>query len=345
MSERIDLHSSFLPHILSLNAPERLEKTFFSGNHSTNPFDTEDLSSLSFKEEEPTYGTASSLSQLETSEPQLDMYRSILKRLTIMSDALMRNVLKDKDCTEYILRIIMKNEELRIIEPTIQKDFKNLQGRSAILDCVAQDANGTLYNIEIQQESEGASPKRARYHSGLLDMNFLKQGHDFDELPETYVIFITRDDIFGEDKPLYQIQRMFEHTNEPFNDGSHILYVNSSCQDSSKLGQLMQDLHCENADDMFSPVLSKRVRELKETPEGVAVMCKEMDMLYRLGEERGERRGEKRGEIRGKKEGEHLATARNILHIVQKMKISPDEAMDILDIALDERDVYRKELM
>lgn len=62
-----------------------------------------------------------------------------------------------------------------------------------------------------------------------------------------------------------------------------------------------------------------------------------MDMLYRLGEERGERRGEKRGE--------HLATARNILHIVQKMKISPDKAMDILDIAPDERDVYRKELM
>ena len=134
---------------------------------------------------------------------------------------------------------------------------------------------------------------------------------------------------------------MFEHINEPINDGSHILYVNSSCQDSSMLGQLMQDLHCENADDMFSPVLSKRVRKLKETPEGVAVMCKEMDMLYRLGEERGERRGEKRGEIRG----ERLATARNILHIVQKMKISPDEAMDILDIALDERDVYRKELM
>lgn len=107
------------------------------------------------------------------------------------------------------------------------------------------------------------------------------------------------------------------------------------------LGQLMQDLHCENADDMFSPVLSKRVRELKDTPEGVEIMCKEMDMLYRLGEERGERRGERRGEKRGEKR----ATARNILHIVQKMKISPDEAMDILDIALDERDVYRKELM
>lgn len=329
MGERIDLHS-FLPHILSLNVPEQLEETIFSSNHSTNPFDTEDLSPLSFKEDAPPYGTASSLSQLEASEPQLDMYLSILKRLTIMSDALMRNVLKDKDCTEYILRIIMKNEELRIIDQTIQKDFKNLQGRSAILDCVAQDANGTLYNIEIQQESEGASPKRARYHSGLMDMNFLKQGHDFDELPETHVIFITRDDIFGNGRPIYQIQRMFEDTKESFNDGSHILYVNSSCQDSSKLGQLMHDLHCTKADDMFSSVLAKRVRELKETPEGVGIMCKEMDMLYRLGEERGEKRGER------------LATSRNILQLVQKMKISPDEAMDLLDIAMDEREEYHR---
>lgn len=336
MGERINFHS-FQPHIIPVNVSNRLEERFFSGNDSNNLFYTDDPYSLSLKEEEASYGQTASLPQLDTSESQMIMYRSILKRLTIMSDALMRNVLKDKDCTEYILRIIMGNNELSVIEQTIQKDFKNLQGRSAILDCVARDADGALYNIEIQQESEGASPKRARYHSGLMDMNFLKQGHDFDELPETYVIFITRDDIFGNGRPIYQIQRIFEDTKESFNDGSHILYVNSSCQDSSKLGQLMHDLHCTKADDMFSSVLAKRVQELKETPEGVGIMCKEMDMLYKLGIERGE----KRGEIRG----ERLAISRNILRLVQKMKISPDEAMDILDIAPEEREEYLRKLV
>ena len=57
-----------------------------------------------------------------------------------------------------------------------------------------------------------------------------------------------------------------------------------------------------------------------------------MDMLYRLGEERG------------KKHGERLATSRNILQLVQKMKISPDEAMDLLDIAMDEREEYHRKL-
>lgn len=69
------------------------------------------------------------------------------------------------------------------LEQVIQKDYKNLQGRSVILDCVARDKEGNQYNCEIQQDNEGASPKRARYHSGLPDMNTLNPGQDFTELP------------------------------------------------------------------------------------------------------------------------------------------------------------------
>ena len=93
------------------------------------------------------------------------------------------------------LQIILQNHKLFIAEHIIQKDYKNLQGRSAVMDCVARDADGQYFNIEIQQENEGASPNRARYNSGLMDMNMLNPGQDFDELTENYVIFITRNDI------------------------------------------------------------------------------------------------------------------------------------------------------
>ena len=42
-----------------------------------------------------------------------------------------------------------------------------------MLDCVARDSDGKQMDVEIQQDNEGASPKRARYHSGLMDMNTL----------------------------------------------------------------------------------------------------------------------------------------------------------------------------
>ena len=92
-----------------------------------------------------------------------DRYRAVLSELTLMSDAFMRNVLKVTACAEYVLQVILGKKDLRVTEVIVQQDNKNLQGRSAVLDCVARDDDDIRYNVEIQQENEGASPKRARF--------------------------------------------------------------------------------------------------------------------------------------------------------------------------------------
>ena len=61
-----------------------------------------------------------------------------------------------------------------------------------VLDCLCMDKEGNIHNIELQNDSLGASPKRARYHSGLIGMNISKKGKSFDYLPESYVIFIKK---------------------------------------------------------------------------------------------------------------------------------------------------------
>ena len=231
-----------------------------------------------------------------------ERYKDLLKNFTIMNDVFMRNVFKDQDCTEYVLQVIMKKKDLKVQEQVIQKDYKNLQGRSAILDCVALDGDEKQYNVEIQQDNEGASPKRARYHSGLMDMNTLRAGQDFEELPESYVIFITRDDALGYGLPIYHIRRMIEETQKDFRDESHIIYVNSRIQDDTELGYLIHDLHCRNADEMHSDILAKRVRELKETQKGVEIMCREMDQIYKEGIEEGIEKGREEGKMETKRE-------------------------------------------
>ena len=231
-------------------------------------------------------------------EVRYERYKGIIKNFTLMSDIFMRNVFKQRECLEYVLQVIMEKQDLKVIEQIIQKDYKNLQGRSAIMDCVARDSEGKQFDVEIQQDNEGASPKRARYHSGLMDMNTLNPGQDFDELPESYVIFITRDDILGYDFPIYHIDRHIKEADDSFQDEAHIIYVNSRKQEDTELGRLMHDLHCKNADAMHSPVLAKRVDELKDTQKGVELMCHEMEKIYSEGMESGE----KRGELKAKKE-------------------------------------------
>lgn len=276
-------------------------------------------------------------------EARYEKYSSIIQNLTIMNDMFMRNVFKKRECKEYVLQVIMEDKELKVVEQTLQKDYKNLQGRSAILDCVVKDSKGKLINVEIQQENDGASPKRARYYSGLMDMNTIEPGQNFDELPESYVIFITREDILGYGLPIYHINRKIKEVGKDFEDRSHIIYVNAKNQEDTELGKLMHDLNCKNAAQIHSRVLAERVHELKETAKGMNFMCREIEKIYNEGMENGFMRGEKLGLERGRSEGEKIGAERgkreNTIFIAMRMKekgVSDEEIADILAVTVEQ---------
>ena len=272
----------------------------------------------------------STILQPEGLEQRYERYKEKIKHFTIMNDIFMRNVLKEISCTEYILQVIMNRTDLKVIDQTLQKDYKNLQGRSAILDCVAKDAENNFFNVEIQGENDGASPKRARYHCGLLDMNLLNPGDSFDRLPETYVIFITKNDVLGYNQPISHIQRRIKETEDIFQDGQHILYVNSKKQDDTELGRLIHDLHCEEADEMYSNILATRVHQLKETEEGVNQMCQELEEIYNEGEQFGFLRGEQSGVQKGE-----LKKARETTLALLEMGMSAEQIAKAVNLSIE----------
>lgn len=233
-------------------------------------------------------------------------YEKLVAELTMMSDMFMRNVLNILECAEYVLRVITENDDLELTEVVVQKDYKNLQGRSAILDCVAVNGRKEIYDIEVQQEQAGAGPKRLRYHSSIIDAHSLFAGEDFEKLPELKVIFIVdeevENEVENEVESILHIKRTVRETGGDYNDKSEIIYINARMKEDTDLGRLMHDFHCTKAEDMYSEVLADRVRVLKETQEGVEIMCKEMDKIYRAGEVMGEVRGEERGKEEGKYE-------------------------------------------
>ena len=154
--------------------------------------------------------------------------KKIIASLTLMDDLFMQVVLEEQACTEYILQTILDKSSLKLKEQRLQKRLPNLHGRALVLDCLCTDEKGLLYNIEVQNSSAGATPKRARYHAALMDTNTLKKGEKFSKLPESYVIFITDKDVLGEGEQLYQIERVIRKSGSLFRDGSHILYFNTA---------------------------------------------------------------------------------------------------------------------
>lgn len=178
---------------------------------------------------------------------------------------------------ELVLQIVLDKPDLKVIDVRTQVFVENLLNRSVRLDVLATDRVGKKYNIEVQRADKGAGKKRARYNSSMLDVNVLKKGEEFDKLPETFVIFITENDVIGKGLPLYRIERCILETDELFDDGSHILYVNGAYRDDTPLGKLMHDFSCTQPADMNYGILAERARYFKESKEGVAIMCKAME--------------------------------------------------------------------
>ena len=65
------------------------------------------------------------------------------------------------------------------------------------MDILAVDKQEQVYNIEIQRDDKGVGVKRARYNSSLIDANVTEPGDQYQKLNETYVFFITENEVLG----------------------------------------------------------------------------------------------------------------------------------------------------
>ena len=262
--------------------------------------------------------------QRKERERQEDLQR--LRGLRPIDDDFMRCLFRENiPLTQHVLRIITGKSDLIIENVETQADMKRLVGaRSICLDAYGTDDAGKKYDMEVQRADKGAGVHRARYHSSAMDIDNLDAGQEFDELPETYTIFITENDIYGKGIPFYPIERINLATGEPFNDGEHILYVNGAYRGDDEIGNLMHDFSCSDPNDMINKDLADRSRYFKETEEGVSEVCKVMEDM----------RIEKERETR-------LDDIRNLM---DSLKLNVEQAMDALKIPLVERSIYKDKL-
>ena len=230
----------------------------------------------------------------------------------------------DTACVQLILQIVLDKPDLNVVDVRTQVFVENLLNRSVRLDVLATDSEGRKFNIEIQRSDKGAGRKRARYNSSMMDVNLLEKGNDFEALPETYVIFITENDVIGLGEAIYEIERCFVKSGKRFGDGSHILYVNGSYRDDSPVGKLMHDFSCTDPSDMCYNVLADRARFFKESKEGIAVMCKVLDDMRRQSYQEG------------MAEGKNKNRKETALNLLKLGTISLDDISFATGLSLDE---------
>ena len=247
-------------------------------------------------------------------------YFDVLQKLRLIDDILFSACFDDNpEDVQYILRIILDKPDLKVLKVQTQKSVENLYGRSVRFDVFATDDKGKLYNIEVQRADSGAIPARARFNSSMLDYHELQKSHDFKELPETFVIFITENDVLCGEQKIYHIDRIIRETGKNFDDGTHIIYVNGSFKGEvgEPLDDLIYDFFCDNPSDMRHKQLADRISFLKNNEKGVIEMHSALDDFI--------------------EESKKETLIKSIRNLMKNLNLTLEQAMNALDIPSDQQ--------
>lgn len=263
------------------------------------------------------------------SQKQLEKQETLkaIRKLNLLDDNLMTLVFdRNIEAAELLLNVILQRNDLKVLEVIAQREYKNPMsgGRSITIDIYAKDRDDKVYDVEVQRASVGADVHRARFHSSMIDTKMLKAGQEFNEIHDSYVIFITASDVMGAGRSLYHIDRVIKETGAYFGDGSHIIYVNGSYKDDSDpVGKLMHDFRCLSSVDMFYPILAKQLKYFKETEGGQDIMCQVFEEL-----------AEKRADEKVLDE-----KAKLVKNLMETMKLTAEQAMEAMKISETDKEL------
>ena len=197
------------------------------------------------------------------------------------------------------------------------KGLVRIGGRNIVLDVHALDESGRKINSEVRGNAKGAHVKRARFHSTMVDSRLLKAGQDFKEMKDSYVIFIYKGDKLRQGLPIYHIDRCVTETEVSFGDGTHIIYVNGNYKGEDEIDQLIRDFHPKDEDHIFYEELADGVKYFKENEEGREDMCEAVEKYTKSYADERE--------------------VKLVTNLMESMKLSPEQALDALEIQGDSR--------
>lgn len=120
------------------------------------------------------------------------------KDLTIRDAFMFAAVMSDPEICRRVLELALGIPISEVHIQTEKTMAYHSEYHGVRLDVYAADANRTRFNVEMQVTLQKFLPKRSRYYHDQIDMDALLTGDSYENLPDTYVIFICDFDPFGD---------------------------------------------------------------------------------------------------------------------------------------------------
>ena len=192
--------------------------------------------------------------------------------LTFTDDFMFCKVIQNPDLCKRLIEMILFDTIGKIAYISVQHSIKTYeQAKSVRFDVLVQTENGNFYDVEIQVSNERNIPKRMRFYQATIDISFLDKGNLYNDLNDSFIIFICTFDTIGKNKPVYTFENIcLEDKNISLQDGTKKIIINTEAFYNTKnkeLKEFLEYLKTGKANSEFTRRIEEMIQTVKQNEQ------------------------------------------------------------------------------
>lgn len=267
-------------------------------------------------------------------------------------------VMKDEKLCKKLLEILLGIRVSKIDYLQTEHALENFyESRGIRMDVYLQDSD-RVFDLEMQTGEYDDIILRSRYYQSSCDVSTTKRRTQFKNLKETFIIFICKDDPFGQGLPVYTKETRFLETNAiPYNDKTHNVFYNSSAwskAEDKNIRDVLEFIYQLKANSNFTKELETSAENAKVKSEWEDEYMYFQDILedeketaretgieegrkigLEIGLAEGREKGRAEGRAEGREEGSYSKSIEAALVLINQYNISPEEACESINAPLE----------
>ena len=192
--------------------------------------------------------------------------------LTLQDDFMFCKVMQNPDLCKKLIEMILTDTIGKIAYISIQHNINTYeQAKSVRFDVLVQTENGKFYDVEMQVSNEKNIPKRMRFYQAAIDISFLDKGNFYNDLNDSFIIFICLFDVLGKNRYIYTFENIcLEDKNISLQDGTKKVIINAEAFKDTKdkeLKEFLEYLKTGKPNNEFTRRIEKMIQTVKQNEQ------------------------------------------------------------------------------
>ena len=192
--------------------------------------------------------------------------------LTFTDDFMFCKVMQNTDLCKRLIEMILSDKIGKIAYISVQHNINTYeQAKSVRFDVLIQTENGNFYDVEMQVSNEKNIPKRMRFYQAAIDISFLDKGNFYNNLNDSFIIFICLFDVLGKNRSVYTFENIcLEDKNISLQDGTKKVIINADAFNNTKnkeLKEFLEYLKTGKTKSEFTRRIEEVIQTIKENEQ------------------------------------------------------------------------------